>query len=57
MGRTSLLQMLKRRLIAGENLALSALNGLSGVGKTALAAAVVNDPEVQAHFTDGVLWA
>ena len=40
-----------------KTLALSALGGLPGVGKTALAAAIATDPDVQAHFADGILWA
>jgi Holliday junction resolvasome RuvABC ATP-dependent DNA helicase subunit len=34
-----------------------ALNGLPGVGKTALAIAIAHDKEVLAHFRDGILWA
>ncbi|MGB0385541.1 MAG: tetratricopeptide repeat protein [Ardenticatenaceae bacterium] len=56
-GRDALLQALKARLFAGDHLALSALNGLPGVGKTALAVALAHDSEVRAHFQDGVLWA
>ncbi len=56
-GRDSLLRTLKQRLLAGETLALAALGGLPGVGKTALAATIVTDPEIQAHFADGMLWA
>ncbi|MGB0383983.1 MAG: NB-ARC domain-containing protein [Ardenticatenaceae bacterium] len=56
-GRDELLSQLKQRLFAGGNLALSALNGLPGVGKTALAVELAHDPEVLAHFRDGVLWA
>lgn len=33
------------------------LKGLPGVGKTALAIALVHDPEVQKRFEDGILWA
>jgi hypothetical protein len=55
-GRDVLLQDLKRQLLAGDNLALCALNGLPGVGKTALAIELANDPDVRAHFRDGVLW-
>ena len=36
-GRDDLLHGLKQHLFGGENLALSALDGLPGVGKTALA--------------------
>lgn len=56
-GRESLFSSLKQRLLADESLGLSALNGLPGVGKTALAVALVHDREVLAHFDDGVLWA
>jgi tetratricopeptide (TPR) repeat protein/transcriptional regulator with XRE-family HTH domain len=55
-GRASLLQQLKARLIAGETLVLSALHGLPGVGKTALALALAYDQEVRAYFADGLLW-
>ncbi|MEO8971254.1 MAG: tetratricopeptide repeat protein [Ktedonobacteraceae bacterium] len=56
-GREELLRTLKQRLLAGKRAALSALNGLPGVGKTALATALAHDDEVRAHFSDGVLWA
>jgi tetratricopeptide (TPR) repeat protein/transcriptional regulator with XRE-family HTH domain len=56
-GRDDLLQQLKQRLRAGGNLALSAINGLPGIGKTALAVALASDAEVQAQFYDGILWA
>lgn len=56
-GRIDLLNQLKQRLFAGGNLALTALNGLPGIGKTALAIELARDPEVLNHFRDGVLWA
>ena len=56
-GRDGLLQQLKQRLCTGGNLALSAINGLPGIGKTALAVALASDEQVQAQFCDGVLWA
>ncbi len=56
-GRDELLHQLKRQLMAGKTVAISALNGLPGVGKTALAIELAHDPEVIAHFRDGVLWA
>ena len=34
-----------------------ALNGLLGIGETALAAALATDQEVQSYFRDGILWA
>ncbi|MDZ8141126.1 MAG: NB-ARC domain-containing protein [Nostoc sp. DedQUE04] len=56
-GRDELLRDLKQRLFAGGSLALSALKGLPGVGKTALAIELAYDREVLKHFHDGVLWA
>jgi tetratricopeptide (TPR) repeat protein len=56
-GRDVLLKDLKQRLIGKGDLALSVLNGLPGVGKTAMAVALAYDREVLNHFTDGVLWA
>ncbi len=38
-------------------LAISALHGLGGIGKTILAQALTYDAEIQACFVDGVLWA
>jgi len=58
-GRNELFNTLKQRLLTGDrnNSRLCALNGLPGVGKTALAIELANDYEVQNHFSDGVLWA
>jgi tetratricopeptide (TPR) repeat protein/transcriptional regulator with XRE-family HTH domain len=56
-GRAALLAQIKAQLFAGKTLALSALGGLPGVGKTALAVALSLDASVQAHFADGILWA
>lgn len=56
-GRDLLLAQLKRRILSGGTLALTALYGLPGIGKTALAVALAADPEVQRHFRDGILWA
>ncbi len=52
---------LKERLLSTTNsrhgaLAVSALQGLGGIGKSTLAAALAYDPDIQAHFPDGVLW-
>jgi transcriptional regulator with XRE-family HTH domain len=57
-GRGALLQQVKERLLAEkENAsALTALKGLPGAGKTALALALATDQQVQAHFSDGILW-
>lgn len=56
-GRENLLCELKQKLLTGGSLALSALNGLPGVGKTAIAIALSHDPDILSHFRDGVLWA
>jgi tetratricopeptide (TPR) repeat protein/transcriptional regulator with XRE-family HTH domain len=56
-GRSEVLDHLKRHLCGGNSLVLTALNGLPGVGKTTLAVALAYDLEVQEHFRDGILWA
>ncbi|HZU66157.1 MAG TPA: tetratricopeptide repeat protein [Ktedonobacteraceae bacterium] len=56
-GRDHELVQIKRRLREGNSVTLTALNGLPGVGKTTLAIALAHDPEIQAHFSDGILWA
>lgn len=57
LGRAVLLEELKRRLLAADAAPALALHGLPGVGKTALAIELAHDPEVLAHFPDGILWA
>ena len=56
-GRDDLLALLKRRLCDETRPVMLALHGLPGVGKTALATELAYDPEVRAHFYDGILWA
>ncbi len=56
-GREQELVQLKHHLRVDGNAVLTALNGLPGVGKTALAVALAHDQELRAHFRDGVLWA
>jgi tetratricopeptide (TPR) repeat protein len=53
-GRDDALADLRGELIAGG---LVARTGLPGVGKTALALAVVRDAAILSHFEGGVLWA
>ena len=56
-GRDVELNLLKQRLLTSGNIALTTLNGLPGIGKTALAIELVHDQEIQTHFSDGILWA
>jgi hypothetical protein len=52
-------QSLRQALIAdadGYSIALTALEGMGGIGKTILAQALCNDEAVQQAFPDGVLW-
>ena len=56
-GREEELTNLRARLRAGENVAMTALHGLPGVGKTTLAITLAHDVEMRAHFRDGILWA
>src|ERR1019366_3544870 len=55
-GRAPQLARLKQYIFSDGGLALTAVNGLPGIGKTALAVALATDPEVQEHFRDGILW-
>ncbi len=54
MGRTALLAQLKRQLLTTR---ATALHGPPGVGKTALTLELAYDPELRAHYPDGLLWA
>ena len=56
-GRNGLLHQLKTHLLTQHTLVLSALNGLPGVGKTALANQLAHNSDVLAHFQHGILWA
>ena len=57
LGRKEVLVTLKQLLLDKQQTTALAIKGLPGVGKTALAIALVHDTEVRTHFSDGVLWA
>jgi hypothetical protein len=55
-------QAVKTKLLATEDttpgtLVVSAIYGLGGIGKSVLATVLAHDPEVQARFPNGILWA
>ena len=56
-GRESELAELKQRLRVSDSVAMTALHGLPGVGKTTLAITLARDAGMRAHFRDGILWA
>lgn len=56
-GREGELAELRQRLRSNDNVAMTALHGLPGVGKTTLAITLARDEEMRAHFRDGILWA
>ena len=56
-GREVELAKLRERLRAGDNVAMTALHGLPGVGKTTLAITLARDLGIRKHFRDGILWA
>lgn len=56
-GRERDIIAIKQQLRGRGSQAFTALNGLPGVGKTALAVTLAHDPEIRAYFSDGVLWA
>ena len=60
--RPEVTRKIKARLLAAGStkpgvMALCALQGMGGIGKSTLAAALAHDPEVLDRFPDGVLWA
>ena len=57
-GREQLLEGLKGRLCNDRGVSsLAALNGLPGVGKTAVVVEFVHDAAVKKYFRGGILWA
>ena len=55
-GRDLLLEQIKQSLCSGWNSRFVAMNGLPGIGKTALAMELAVAAEMKDHFQDGVLW-
>ncbi len=56
-GREGELAGLRKHLRASDSVAMTALHGLPGVGKTTLAITLARDEEMRAYFRDGILWA
>ncbi|SRR6266566_1210853 len=56
-GRDDLFKKLKDQLCGSKITRSIALYGKPGVGKTAIAMAIANDPRVQQYFHGGILWA
>lgn len=57
--RPELLEALRNRLFtegANRNIALTAMHGMGGIGKTVLAQALCHDEVVQQAFPDGIFW-
>lgn len=54
-GRETVLRELEQLLLSGKQIAICALHGMGGVGKTSLAAHLAY--LLRPYFTDGVLWA
>ncbi len=56
-GRYQEITALKRILLTQSNKTIvTGLIGMGGIGKTTLASAVANDPEIELAFPDGTLW-
>jgi hypothetical protein len=57
--RPEALEALRNAIITestGRNIAVTALEGMGGIGKSVLAQALCHDPVVQQAFPDGVIW-
>jgi len=57
-GRPILVDALRQAVLAksGPSIALTAVKGMGGIGKTVLAQTIAHDPDVQRAYPDGVYW-
>ena len=58
--RSDELEKLRRLVInddTEQNVGLTAVHGMGGIGKSVLVSALCHDPDVQQAFPDGVIWA
>ncbi len=55
-GRSQEIRLIRQFLFESDSVALTALNGLPGVGKTALSITLAHDAKVREYFKDGILW-
>lgn len=60
--RTEVSDALRTHLLAGKpaargTLVISAVHGLGGIGKTTIVAKLAHEPDLQARFSGGILWA
>jgi len=56
-GRENDIAEVRQQLLANMSVTLTVINGLPGVGKTALAVALTHDSKIRAYFREGILWA
>ncbi|MBN2267716.1 MAG: hypothetical protein JW725_05275 [Candidatus Babeliaceae bacterium] len=56
--RPEMLDQLRQAVLEnnGPPVALTALHGMGGIGKTALTAALCHDDEIKNHFSGGIIW-
>ncbi|MBL8176785.1 MAG: hypothetical protein JNK48_19060, partial [Bryobacterales bacterium] len=57
-GRPAALEEIRRKVLAGRggHIALTAVEGMGGIGKTVLAQMLCEDSEIRREFPDGVFW-
>ena len=50
------LRKMMQSVVSDKRIAITALHGMDGIGKSVVAAAICHDPIVQAAFPDGTIW-